>query len=323
MFKQIIASSLIATASLAAPLTAHAAYPEHPIKLIVPFSPGGSTDILGRLLAKALQPILGQTVVVENKVGAAGNIGGAAVAQAKPDGYTLLLAAAGPTVINPSLYKDMSFSPIKDLAPITALTREHNMMVVNPEVPANTLQEFIAYAKKHPGTISYGSPGTGTPGHLAGQLLNQKAGIDMLHVPYKGTGPAITDLLANRINAMIDNMPPLLPHVKSGQLRALALPSASRAEAVPELPTFEEAGVDDYVVMAWKGLMAPKDTPPEIIQKLHAACVEVLNQPDIQERLTQLGAEPEGNTPEAFGEQIRNETAWWADLIKQTNTTLQ
>jgi len=323
MFKQLIASTLATAACMAAPFTAHAAYPDHPIRLIVPFAPGGSTDILGRMLAEALQPILGQTVVVENKGGAAGNIGGSLVARAEPDGYTLLLAAAGPTVINPSLYKDMPFNPAKDLEPITALTREHNLMAINPKVPANNLQEFIAYAKSHPNSISYGSPGTGSPAHLAGELLNQKAGIDMQHIPYKGTGPAITDLLANRINVMIDNMPPLLPHVQAGNLRAIAVPSATRAAALPDVPTFQEQGVSDYVIMAWKGLMAPKGTPRPIIEKLHQACVQVLQKPEIKQRLTQLGAEPEGNTPEAFGEQIRKETAWWAELIKQTNTTIQ
>ncbi len=323
MFRQLIASTLVAAACMAAPFTAHAAYPDHPIRLIVPFAPGGSTDILGRMLAEALQPILGQTVVVENKGGAAGNIGGSLVARAEPDGYTLLLAAAGPTVINPSLYKDMPFNPAKDLEPITALTREHNLMAINPKVPANNLREFIAYAKSHPNSISYGSPGTGSPAHLAGELLNQKAGIDMQHIPYKGTGPAITDLLANRINVMIDNMPPLLPHVQAGNLRAIAVPSATRAAALPDVPTFQEQGVNDYVIMAWKGLMAPKGTPRPIIEKLHQACVQVLQKPEIKQRLTQLGAEPEGNTPEAFGEQIRKETAWWAELIKQTNTTIQ
>jgi len=323
MFRQLIACSLAAAACAAAPVEAQAAYPDHSIRIIVPFAPGGSTDILGRLLAKALQPILGQTVIVENKAGAAGNIGGAMVARARPDGYTLLLAAAGPTVINPSLYKDMPFNPATDLAPITALTREHNLMVINPQIPATNLQEFIAYAKSHPGSISYGSPGIGTPAHLAGQLLNQRAGIQMRHIPYKGTGPAISDLLANRISVMIDNMPPLLLYVQSGRLRAIAVPSPSRAAAAPNVPTFQEQGVHNFVVMAWKGLMAPQGTPRAVIDKLHDACVQALREPDIQKRLLQLGAEPEGNTPEAFGEQIRKETAWWADVIKKTHTTIQ
>lgn len=238
MFKKSITTMIAAFVISVAPVLAYAAYPEQPIRLIVPFAPGGSTDILGRLLAEAMRPVLGQVIVVENKPGAGGNIGGHFVATAKPDGYTVLLAAAGPTVINPSLYKNMNYSPGKDLQPVTALTREHNLMVVNPEIPAKNLKEFIAYAKNHPQTISFGSPGTGSPAHLAGELLNKMAGLKMQHVPYKGSGPAISDLLANHINVMIDNMPPLLPHVISGKLRALGVPSSKRAEALPQVPTF-------------------------------------------------------------------------------------
>ncbi len=305
-----------------APGSSGAAYPEQPIRLIVPFAPGGSTDILGRLLAEAMRPLLGQVIVVENKPGAGGNIGGHFVATAKPDGYTVLLAAAGPTVINPSLYENMNYSPSKDLLPITALTREHNLMVINPQIPARNLKEFISYAKNHPKTLSFGSPGTGSPAHLAGALLNKMAGLQMQHVPYKGTGPAISDLLANHINVVIDNMPPLLPHVVSGKLRALGVPSSKRTEALPDVPTFEEQGLKGYVIMAWKGLMVPKGTPEPIVRKLHDAAIEILKRPDIRKRLSDLGAEPEGNTPEAFAKQIGEETHWWADMIKQTNVSI-
>jgi tripartite-type tricarboxylate transporter receptor subunit TctC len=302
--------------------TAQAAYPDHAIRLVVPFSPGGSADIVGRLIADAMRPILGQPVIVENKPGAAGNIGGSMVAHAAPDGYTLVLAAAGPTVINPSLYKNMPYSPIKDLAPISALTLENNVMAINPSVPAKTLSEFIAYAKAHPKTISFGSPGVGTPAHLAGELLNQMAGLHMQHVPYKGTGPAISDLLGGHITLMIDNMPPLLPHIQSGQLRAVAVPSAKRSKALPDVPTFEESGLKGFVVMAWKGLMAPAGTPDPIINRLHAAVVQALQTPEVRQRLSALGAEPAGNTPQQFAEQIKVETKWWADLIQRTHTTI-
>lgn len=322
MLRKLTVTCIASILCAVAPLSAQADYPERPIRLIVPFSPGGSTDIVGRLLADALQPILGQPVIVENKPGAAGAIGGNFVAKAPADGYTLLLAAAGPTVINPSLYKDMPYSPTKDLAPITALTREHNVMAVNSSIPAKTLTEFIDYAKAHPNTISFGSPGSGTPAHLAGELLNKMAGLNMQHVPYKGSGPAVSDLLAGHIAVMIDNMPPLLPHVQSGALRALAVPSPKRAAALPNVPTFEESGLDGYVIMAWKGLMAPADTPQAVIDRVYDATKQVLQQPKIQQRLTQLGAEPEGNTPAEFAQQIDVETKWWADLIKQTNTTL-
>lgn len=322
MFKKMLTFAVAALALSAGPGTALAQYPDKPIRLIVPFAPGGSTDILGRLLAEAMQPILGQTVIVENKAGAGGNIGGQFVVNADPDGYTLLLAAAGPTVINPSLYKDMKFSPVTDLAPITAITSEHNLMAINPSIPAKTLAEFIEYAKKNKGTVSFGSPGTGTPAHLAGELLNMQAGLAMQHIPYKGSGPAVTDLIAGHIDVMIDNMPPLLPHVQSDRLRAIAVPSPTRAQAMPDTPTFEEQGMNGYVIMAWKGMMAPKGTPEPVINKLHATVVEVLKKPEIQKRLTELGAEPKGNSPQEFATQIRNETEWWANLIKETNTTI-
>lgn len=322
MFKRSIFTIISTVIIGVVPGLASAAYPDQPIRMIIPFAPGGSTDILGRLLAEAMRPILGQAIVVENKPGAGGNIGGHFVATAKPDGYTVLLAAAGPTVINPSLYKNMNYSPSKDLLPVTALTREHNLMVVNPEIPAKNLKEFITYAKSHPQTISFGSPGAGSPAHLAGELLNKMAGLKMQHVPYKGSGPAISDLLANHINVMIDNMPPLLPHAVSGKLRALGVPSSKRSQALPNIQTFEEQGLNGYVIMAWKGLMVPKGTPGPIVRQLHDAAVQVLKRPDIRKRLTELGAEPEGNTPEAFAKQISDETRWWADMIKQTNVSV-
>jgi tripartite-type tricarboxylate transporter receptor subunit TctC len=319
---KFITLAFAAMLSSMAVATAQAAYPDHALRLIVPFSPGGSADIVGRLIADAMRPILGQPVIVENKPGAAGNIGGSLVAHAAPDGYTLLLAAAGPTVINPSLYKNMPYSPVKDLAPISALTLENNVMAVNPSLPAKTLAEFIAYAKAHPNTISFGSPGVGTPAHLAGELLNEMAGLHMQHVPYKGSGPAISDLLGGHITLMIDNMPPLLPHIQSGQLRAVAVPSVKRAAALPNTPTFEESGLKGFVVMAWKGLMAPAGTPEPIINRLNAAVVQALKNPEVQQRLNGLGAEPVGNTPQQFAEQIKVETKWWADLIQRTHTTI-
>lgn len=322
MIRKLLILTFAAMLSSVAVASAQAAYPDHAIRLIVPFSPGGSADIVGRLIADAMRPLLGQPVIVENKPGAAGNIGGSLVAHAPPDGYTLVIASAGPTVINPSLYKNMPYSPIKDLAPISALTLENNVMAVNPSVPAKTLSEFIAYAKAHPNTISFGSPGVGTPAHLAGELLNQMAGLHMQHVPYKGSGPAISDLLGGHITLMIDNMPPLLPHIQSGQLRAVAVPSVKRAAALPSVPTFEESGLKGFVVMAWKGLMAPAGTPEPIINRLNAAVVQALKNPEVQQRLSGLGAEPVGNTPQQFAEQIKVETKWWADLIQRTHTSI-
>lgn len=318
-----IAATAAAFAFAAAGPQAAAAYPDKPVRLIIPFAPGGSTDILGRLLAEALHPILGQPVIVENKPGAGGNIGGDFVARSAPDGYTLLLAAAGPTVINPSLYANMPFNPAKDLAAITCIEKEHNLMVVTKSLPAKTLQEFLQYARANPGKLSFGSPGNGSPAQLAGELLKQKAGLQAEHVPYKGTGPALTDLVAGHIDFMIDNMPALLPQVKAGAIRALAVPSDARASAAPDVPTFDEAGQPGFVVIAWKGLMVPAGTPPAVVDRLHAAVAKALQDPQLRARFQELGAEPLGSTPAEFAKQIADETAWWGKLVQSTGTKIQ
>jgi tripartite-type tricarboxylate transporter receptor subunit TctC len=308
----------------AAPLVAHAqtGYPNKPIRLVVPFAPGGSTDALARLLAEELRVQLGQTVIVENKAGAGGNIGSDMAAKAPADGYTVLVAAAGPTVINPSLYSKMPYDPAKDLRPVTLLIQEPNLMAVNPKIPATTVAEFIAYAKSKPTEISFGSPGNGSPAHLAGEWFNQLTGTTMTHVPYKGTGPALNDLLAGQIAMMIDNMPALWPHVQSGKLRALAVSTDKRAAAAPNVPTLTESGVKGLVFGAWKGLMVPVATPQDIVDRLHAASVKALANPEFRKRLIELGAEPVGSTPAQFAAVIKAETASWAALVKSTGTKL-
>lgn len=323
MFRHMIAASLVAGMAFAMPAVAQSTYPDKPIHLIVPFAAGGSSDVLGRLIAEAIRPILGQPIIVENKPGAGGNIGGELVAKAKPDGYTLLLAAAGPTVINPHLYSSLRFDPAKDLAPVTIIAREHNLMAVNADVPARTLQEFIDHVRKNPGKLSYGSPGNGSPAHLAGELLKQRADIELQHVPYGGSGPAVTDLAAGHIAVMIDNMVALMPQVQSGRVRALAVPSDARAKAMPDVPTFAQAGMDDYVVMAWKGIMVPAGTPSAVIDKLQGAIAQALQEPALRKRLEDLGAEPDAGTPAQFAEQIQRETAWWGDLVKRTGATIE
>ncbi|WP_194722043.1 Bug family tripartite tricarboxylate transporter substrate binding protein [Noviherbaspirillum malthae] len=321
MFKTLIASAAIAVA-MTQPAMAEPGYPSKPIRMIVPFAPGGSTDVVARILGAELKNELGQTVIIENKPGAGGNIGGDLAAKSAPDGYTILMAAAGPTVINPSLYSKMPYDPIKDLAPVTMLVREHNLMAINPSIPAKTLQEFIAYAKSRPNEVNFGSPGNGSPAQLAGQLMNQTAGLKMVHVAYKGSGPAVVDLVAGHISMMIDNMPALLPHVQSGKLRAIAVPSESRASAMPDVPTFAEAGMKDFVITAWKGVMVPAGTPPAIVNKLQASMAKIMAKPDIRKRMIEMGAEPVANTPEQFGAVIKKETAWWGALVKSTGTKL-
>ncbi len=317
-FLLIVVACLLAAAF---PAGAQSTYPNKPLHVIVPFPPGGSTDSLARLLAEELRIELGQPVIVENKAGAGGNIGGDYVAKSAPDGYTIVVAAAGPTVINPSLYAKMPYDPAKDLRPVTLLIQEPNVMVINPKIPAKTVPEFIAYAKAHPTSISFGSPGNGSPAHLAGEWFNQLTGTTMVHVPYKGTGPALTDLLGGQIAMMIDNMPALWPYVQSGKLRALGVSTEKRATTAPDVPAIGES-VKGFTFGAWKGLMVPAGTPNEIVERLHAACVKALAKPEFRSKLTALGAEPVGSTPAQFAATIKAETASWATLVKSTGTKL-
>ena len=315
--------ALCVLASLAiSPVVAQQPYPNKPIKLVVGFAAGGSADIAARLAAEKLTMELKQPVIVENRPGAGGNIGAEMVARAAPDGYTLLMASTSQIVINPSLYKKMSFSPIKDLVPVILVQNEHNLMVVTPSVPAKTLKEFIAYVKSAPTAVTFASPGQGTPAHLAGELMNQAAGLKTLHVPYKGTSAAVSDLLAGHVTMAIDNMPALLPQVKAGRLRALGVASEHRATAAPGIPTMDEAGLAGYVVPAWKGVMAPSGTPRPIIDKLNTAMNKMLVMPDVRQRMIDLGAEPAGGTPEKFGELIKVDIAKWAAVVKSTGTSL-
>ena len=302
-------------------LPAAAEYPDHTIQLVVPFPPGGAADIVARIIAQQLNGELGQTLIVENKPGAGGNIGGAFVARAAPDGYTLLLAAAGPTVINPSLYKNMPMDPAKDLAPVVLVQSEYNLMAVNPSVPAKTLDEFIAYAKTQP-SITFGSPGNGTPAHLAGELLNQKTGLKTHHIPYRGSAPAVGDLMAGHTTFEIDNMSIILPPVKSGMLRAIAVASDHRLEAAPNIPTFAELGMKDFVIPAWKGLMVPAKTPVAIIDRINAAVNKVLAKPEVKQRFVDLGGETAGGTPADFAAIIKKDSEFYGALVKSTGAVI-
>jgi tripartite-type tricarboxylate transporter receptor subunit TctC len=304
------------------PLAHGQGYPTKPVRLIVPFAPGGSTDVLARLLSEELRAELGQPVIVENKPGAGGNIGGDLVAKAPADGYTVLVAAAGPTVVNPSLYAKMPYSPAKDLRPVTLLINEPNLMAIHPSIPAKSVAEFVTYAKSKPKELSFASAGNGTPAHLAGEWFNQLTGTSLAHVPYKGTGPAINDLIAGQVAMMIDNMPALWPHVQSGRLRALAVTTEKRAPAAPDVPTLNEAGAKGLVFSAWKGLMVPAATPDAIVKRLHDASVKALAKPELRKKLIDLGADPVGSTPEQFATQIKDETVTWAKLVKSTNARI-
>jgi len=293
---------------------AHAQYPAKPIRLVVPWPPGGAVDTLGRLIAQTVSEPLGQPIVVENKAGAAGAIGSDAVAKADPDGYTLLMGSTTVISINPALQK-LPYQPT-DFAPITMVAFVPHMLVTNAETPAKTLKEFVAYVKARPREISYASAGPGTPHHIAGEMFKSMAGVDMLQVPYKGTGPALTDLLAGRVQFMSVEAVAALPHVKSGKLRALGVATPERNALAPDVPTVAEAGYPGFEVTAWYGVVAPAGVPKDAAGKLAGAISKALETATFREKLAGMGATAVGGSPEAFGEILRRENAKWAKAIK-------
>ncbi|RZI69685.1 MAG: tripartite tricarboxylate transporter substrate binding protein [Variovorax sp.] len=307
-----------------APLAAHAqaAYPSKPITIIVPFSAGGTTDILARVVGLYMGTDLGQPVVVDNRAGAGGNIGGQAAARATADGYTLFMGTVGTHAINQSLYKKMPFDPIKDFAPLSRVAMVPNLLVANPSQPYKNVKEMIAYAKAHPNKINFGSSGNGSSIHLSGELFKQMAGVDMQHVPYRGSAPAVSDLLGGQISVMFDNMPSAIPHVKGGKLRALAVTTAKRSPALPDVPTIAEAGVPGYEATSWFGLLAPASTPAPIVAKLNASILKALADPEVKKKLAEQGAEPFGEKPEQFAAFIQAETAKWGKVVKESGASL-
>jgi tripartite-type tricarboxylate transporter receptor subunit TctC len=294
-------------------------WPSKPVRIVVPFPPGGPADLLPRLLGPKLTEIWGQPVVVENKPGAGGNIGMDTVAKAAPDGYTLVVGPNGNLVVNPHLYAKLPYDVTRDFAPITLLATFSNMLVVNPDVPAKTVPELIALAKAKPGTISYGSPGTGSQPHLGGEFLKLMAGIDIVHVPYNGTAPALKDLLGGQITFMFAQTSAALPQIQSGKLRALGVASPRRATLLPEVPTIAEAGLPGFEAVSWYALLAPAGTPKEIVTKVQADLARVLQTPEIREKLVALGGDPVGNTPEQLVTQLKIESARYADVVKRAN----
>ena len=297
-------------------------YPGKPIRLICPFPPAGAVDIASRATAHELSRILGQPVAVENKPGAGGNLGGAEAARSAPDGYTLFMTTSGIQAINPALYAKMPFDPNKDLAPVAALVSLNNVLVVHPSVPARTVQDVIALAKKDPGKWTYASSGNGTSIHMSGAMFTQLTGTDILHVPYKGSGPAVTDLLAGQVNMMFDNIPSSLPHIKAGKLRALATTGAKRDPALPDLPTLAEAGVRGYESGVWFGLSVPAGTPREIIVRLNAAALQAARAPEFAKRMTDLGYNLIPSTPEQMAAMLKAELARWAPIVKSSGAKI-
>ncbi|MEZ5607800.1 MAG: tripartite tricarboxylate transporter substrate binding protein BugE [Burkholderiaceae bacterium] len=294
-------------------------YPNRPIKLIVPFAAGGSTDMVARLLAEKMGPILGKAVVVDNKGGAGGSIGADAIAKAAPDGYTIGMATVSTHGSNPAIFSKLPYDPIKDFAPITNVMSVPSVFVVHPSVPAKTMKEFIALAKANPGKYSFASPGTGSLGHANIENFMNLAGIQLLHIPYKGAGQAINDALAGQVNSMTDNLPSTLPHVQSGKLRPLAVLALKRTEVLPDVPTYAELGYAGMGDGGWFGLVAPAGTPRAIIDKLNAAAHQAMAQPDFLAKQKGISGEAMGNTPEQFAQQIRAAIARYAAVAQRAN----
>lgn len=291
-------------------------YPNKPIRLVVPFPAAGTTDILAREVGQRLTEAFGQPVVIDNRPGAAGNIGSDIVAKSAPDGYTLLMCTVSSHAINPGLYSKLPYDHIKDFAPVILVARVPNVLEVNPGVPVYTVSDLIKLAKEKPGQINFASSGSGTSIHLSGELFKTMTGVDMVHVPYKGSAPALADMIGGQVQVMFDNLPSSLQQIKAGKLRAIAVTSSERAVALPNIPTIAESGVPGFEATSWFGVLAPAGTPPAIINRLNAEIDKWLQSPEGKEKLLAQGASAAGGTPEQFAAYIRSETDKWAKVIK-------
>jgi tripartite-type tricarboxylate transporter receptor subunit TctC len=315
LFLRVMAALCVAAL---VPLAHAQGYPAKPIRLVVPFPAGGATDILARAAGQKMTEAWGQPVVVDNRPGAAGNIGSELVAKAPNDGYTLLMGTVGTHAINASLYAKMPYDHVRDFAPVVLVAGVPNVLVVHPSVPASTVQELIAYGKANPGKLNFASSGSGTSIHLAGELFKVMTGVQMTHVPYKGSAPAVSDLLGGQVQIMFDNLPSALPHIKAGKLKALGVTSAKRAPALPDVPTIAESGVPGYEASSWFGLLAPAGTSRDVVTKINAEVAKWLASPDGKEKLAGVGANAAGGTPEDFAKHIAAETAKWAKVVKES-----
>jgi tripartite-type tricarboxylate transporter receptor subunit TctC len=291
-------------------------WPTRPIRFIVPFAPGGGGDVVGRIIGQRMSEQLGKPLVIDNRAGGGGTLGCELAAKAAPDGYTLLLGNVGPIAVGPALYPKLAYDPVRDFAPVTMIASFPNLLVANPGLPFKTVPELVAYAKSRPGTLNFASAGAGTSTHLAGELFKSVAGIDVVHVPYKGGAAAMTDIIAGQVAYYFGTMPSSMPLAKAGKLRALAVTSLTRSPAAPEVPTIAESGYPKFETAAWYGLMFPTGTPREIVARTNAATMVVLALPDIRERLVHEGSEPLGSTPAQFGAYIKAEIAKWSGVVK-------
>jgi tripartite-type tricarboxylate transporter receptor subunit TctC len=298
------------------------AWPSKPISLVVPFPPGGTTDVLARSLAEKLTQSLGQTVIVENKPGAGATLGADYVVKSKPDGYTLLVGAVHHTIAS-SVYKKLPYDFQKDLAPITTIALVPNVLVVNASTPVKTVADLVKLAKAEPGKLTYGSNGNGTAQHLIGTQFQNLTGTEIIHIPYKGSGPLASDLIGGQITMSFDTITPVLPHIKAGKLRALAVTTAKRSSALPEVPTLEEAGLKGFNIGTWFGVLAPAATPKDIVTRLNTEMVKVIQSPEFRKRMEEIGAEPIGNSADQMAQQIKGETEKFAKLVKDAKVTIE
>ena len=295
---------------------AQEAWPSRPVRFILPFPPGGGTDILGRLIAERLSASLGQPVVTENRGGAGGNVGAEAAARSAPDGYTIVLVAPS-LAISPTLYSRINYDPVKDFAPVSLVATVPNVMITQASAPVQNLQEFIAFAKGKPGALNFGSGGAGTSNHLAGELFNIVTGAKLVHIPYKGVNLAMQDVLAGNVHLVFIGIPTATPHIKAGKLRALALVAPQRSSALPEVPTVAEAGLRDFEVTTWYGVLAPAGTPRSVVTRLNAELVKIMHSPELKEKLAATGTDPLTSTPEEFADYIKREIAKWGDVVRK------
>ena len=316
--RRFVGGMLASIGSAAWPVAKAADYPTKPLRLIIPFGAGGPTDTLGRALAERLTAQFGQNVVVENRTGAGGNIGTDVVAKATPDGYTLLLTTNGPLAGNLTLFKQLPYDPLKDFAPITLFTYLPNMLAVHPSLPVNNFAEFIEYVKARPNQLSFGSGGNGTSSHLAGELLKVMTGIQMTHIPYKGDGASMTDIISGQIPIVFCSVLAGMRYIDSGRIKVLAVTSAKRVPAIGNVPTIAESGLPGYDFAAWYSVMAPAGTPRDIIQKLNSTIVGIINTPDFKAKIEGMGGIPVGSTPEAVTAIIKEDIPKWAKLIKES-----
>lgn len=311
-------SAFLAAVAFASGAALAQSYPSRAITIVVPFPPGGSVDIIARLIGEKLSQSLGQTVVVDNRSGATGMIGAAQVARSSPDGYTLLLGTTGPITMAPALTEAMAYDSAKDFAPIIQVGITPMVMVVPPSLPAKNLSEFIAYAKARPGKLNFVSSGIGTTGHLAGEMLKFMAGLDMVHIPYRGGAPAAKDLIAGQVELMFQLVPQMQPHIAAGQLRALGISSDKRSKALPDVPTMIEAGLADFEVVTWFGVFAPARTPEAIVERLNREIAKVVESPEVSARLTELGSEWTPNSAKEFSDYIQRDLKKWKLVVEKS-----